>query len=271
MRKDGERLQSIQGYFRALADVHEAGTCPPLLSKISNAQHILDLTNEYARTPSARLVKIGISDASLFEKARADLKNLKTPPPDADPRDVLIREAEEALVGRCPDGFFPTPTSVSDRLLDYADLQPGLRMLEPSAGKGDLAEAMRSREPNASLEVCEIIGELDTILRLKGLNVVGHDFLQVTGQWDRIVMNPPFEKGQDIDHVLHAYECLAPGGILVSVMSAGPFYRSDNKAEGFRSWLAGEGGLVEDLGPGAFKKAFRSTGVNTKFVVIHKP
>ena len=30
-------------------------------------------------------------------------------------------------------------------------------------------------------------------------------------QFDAVVMNPPFEKQADIDHVLHAYKMLKPG------------------------------------------------------------
>jgi 16S rRNA G1207 methylase RsmC len=58
-----------------------------------------------------------------------------------------------------------------------------------------------------------------------------------TGAYDRIVMNPPFENGQDIAHVEHAYELLSPGGRLVTVMSEGPFFRQDKNAASFRNWL----------------------------------
>jgi hypothetical protein len=50
-------------------------------------------------------------------------------------------------------------------------------------------------------------------------------------------MNPPFEKGQDIEHVRHAYDQLKPGGRVVAIMSEGPFFRSDKKATEFRDWL----------------------------------
>lgn len=49
-------------------------------------------------------------------------------------------------------------------------------------------------------------------------------------------MNPPFERGQDVDHILHAYPMLAPKGILTAIVSAGVFHRKDNKARGFRSF-----------------------------------
>ena len=37
----------------------------------------------------------------------------------------------------------------------------------------------------------------------KGHDVEFSDFLEHEGVYDRIVMNPPFEKGADIDHVIN--------------------------------------------------------------------
>jgi 16S rRNA G1207 methylase RsmC len=87
-----------------------------------------------------------------------------------------------------------------------------------------------------------------------------------------LVMNPPFEAGQDIDHVRHAYACLAPGGHLVSIMSEAPFFRSDTKAVAFRTWLDELGGTSEHLPEDAFQRAesFRETGCRTRLVLISK-
>src|SRR3546814_16038496 len=70
-------------------------------------------------------------------------------------------------------------------------------------------------------------------------SVFAMDFLALTpdliGSFDRIIMNPPFDRGRDIDHVNHAIEFLAPGGILVAIMSAGPECKSDATAAAFRT------------------------------------
>ncbi len=71
-------------------------------------------------------------------------------------------------------------------------------------------------------------------------------------------MNPPFENGQEIDHVRHAFSLLAPGGRLVSVMSEGPFFRSDSKAIAFRAWLDEVGAETESLPENAFVEVKRS-------------
>jgi hypothetical protein len=81
-------------------------------------------------------------------------------------------------------------------------------------------------------------------------------------------MNPPFEHLQDIDHVRHAYEFLAPDGRLVSIMGEGPFFRQDHKAAEFRDWLESRGGWSERLPESSFQAS--GTGVNARIVVVEK-
>ena len=82
---------------------------------------------------------------------------------------------------------------------------------------------------------------LSDILSAKGHEVEFADFLEHHECYDRIVMNPPFENGQDIEHVQHAYSLLRSNGRLVSVMSEGPFFRSDQQSVAFRDWLDDRG------------------------------
>ncbi|MCV5997964.1 hypothetical protein, partial [Enterococcus faecalis] len=76
--------------------------------------------------------------------------------------------------------------------IDYADIKPGHEVLEPSAGKGNIADQIMVSAPDASLDVVEYNTSLASLLEVKGYNVVGNDFLEYSGkQYDRIVMNPP--------------------------------------------------------------------------------
>ena len=88
------------------------------------------------------------------------------------------------------------------------------------------------------------------------------------GDEDPPQLTSPQMKG--IEHLQHAYNQLAPGGRLVSVMSVGPFFRTDNKAQAFRTWLEGRDHEVEDLPDDAFQgiEAFRQTGVRTRLLSI---
>lgn len=168
-------------------------------------------------------------------------------------------------------GFFPTPSKVIDRMIEESDIESGMKVLEPSAGKGNIAERIRKEHKDVTLDVVEYNNTLHDYLKSQDFNVVGEDFLQFEGKYDRIIMNPPFEKGQDIDHVQHAYNLLEPGGRVVAIMSEGPFFRGDKKATGFREWLEENGGVSDKLEGGSFKDSERSTGVATRMVTIDKP
>lgn len=187
-----------------------------------------------------------------------------------------IKAAERAMVGTQIEGYWPTPATLANRVVAAADIRPGNRVLEPSAGKGDLADAVRRACPSAEIDVIEQAYSLRNILKLKGYSPLGEDdFLRFRPEWqyDRIVMNPPFEGLADIDHVQHAFSMLAPGGRLVAIMSQSPFFRSDRKAVAFRAWLAQVGGSATPNPAGSFAtaEAARTTSVATQTVVIDAP
>ncbi|QEG35902.1 methyltransferase [Bythopirellula goksoeyrii] len=186
--------------------------------------------------------------------------------------DDPIRVAERELIGKDLPGFFPTPRAVIEQMLDYAQIQPQHTVLEPSCGKGDIVEALRQTIPAAQISALEKNRTLAEVLAAKAIEVEFTDFLEHNRQYDRIVQNPPFESGQDIDHVRHALACLTPGGRLVSVMCEGPFFRNDTKSTEFRAWLHEIAGESYELPADAFRAtdAFRQTGVKTRIVVIDK-
>lgn len=162
------------------------------------------------------------------------------------------------------DGFFETPLDVIDRMT--ALVWPDGRVLEPSAGLGAIAKELRV--PKSDIQCIEKNTQRAEALQAKGYAVQCADFLTVSpSEFDTILMNPPFEEGQDIDHVMHAFKFLAPGGSLVSVMSAGAFFRSDRKATYFRDWLASVHGTMHKLPDNSFKAS--GTVVNACLVVIN--
>ena len=184
------------------------------------------------------------------------------------------KQLERELIGnkRIGNDFFPTPKETAQRMVAEAGLEPGMKVLEPSAGNGNIAEVIRAAGVNP--DVVEQSSRLREILEAKGFNVVEHDFLDVKdGQYDRIVMNPPFSNGQDAEHIHHAYTLLNPGGKLVAIAGEGIFLRNDAKATAFREWLDEVGGTSEKLPEGTFKDSslMATTGVNARMVVIEKP
>ncbi len=218
-----------------------------------------------------RIRATGIDTEEKFAKAKSDLNELGKKPVDRS-KEQKIRTAEQALLGTKIPGYFPTPKATAEKLVEMADIQPSMSVLEPSAGKGNIADVIKEQVPDADLKTIEWQTSLSDILKMKGYDVIGNDFLEHQGQYDRIVMNPPFERFQDVDHVRHAYDQLKPGGKLVSIMSESPFFRSDKKAVEFREWLESVGGTSEKLPEKPFaEKSERATGVSGRIVTIDKP
>jgi hypothetical protein len=212
-----------------------------------------------------RLKKLGVSTDSDLRSVLREYVTYRQAARGPDP----IKTKERELFGKKIPGFFPTPPAVVDRMLQEAGIEPGMDVLEPSAGKGNIADAIKREgvEP----VVLEINPTLRDLLELKGYELAGRDFMEYSGAHDLIIMNPPFEKGQDIDHVRHAYGLLNPGGRIVSIMSDGPFFRSDKKASEFREWIDSVG-WSEKLPTGSFANTneVAQTGTSSRIVVIDK-
>lgn len=167
-----------------------------------------------------------------------------------------------------PDNFdyFPTPPEVAEQLFELADLQADHVVLEPSAGGAALARPMA--EIVARVDCVESVPPAAAELRKEFDNVIEDDFLKVepSPDYDRVVMNPPFSKRNDIHHVLHAAKFLKPGGRLVSVMASGVTFREDRLATEFREFVEEHNGTIEPLPEGSFKVS--GTGVNTVIVTL---
>lgn len=164
-------------------------------------------------------------------------------------------------------GFFETPPEVLDVLLRHAELRPGLTALEPSAGRGRIAGLLEAA--GCEVTCVELQPQNVDILLGAGYRALCADFLaldSITPRFNRIVMNPPFARQADIDHVTHALDFLAPGGRLVSVMSLGVTFRANRKTLDFVNLVEHHGGFFERLPEDAFKPS--GTLVQTVVVVI---
>jgi predicted RNA methylase len=175
--------------------------------------------------------------------------------------------AGEVVSAKQALGFFETPPGVVARLIDLAELAAGLTVLEPSAGEGAIVKAIAPLV--GAVVACEIDPGRAAALRRQGITCLHEgDFLALapTISFDRVVMNPPFARRADIDHVRHALAFLKPGGRLVSVMAVGVTERVNRKAGDFRKLVADHGGFFEELPRDAFKPS--GTGVATVIAVI---
>jgi hypothetical protein len=161
-----------------------------------------------------------------------------------------------------PD-FFPTPPEVIDRMLQLARIDTTHRVLEPSAGAGDLCLAVRKL--GAVVECFEINSDLHQALTLLDFQPLDRDFLFATPRpiYNRVLMNPPFSGDAYIDHVRAAYNWLAPGGELVAVLPNGYCGSRITKRREFTDWLDDLGVDRYDNLANAFTKSDRSCGVST--------
>lgn len=183
----------------------------------------------------------------------------------ADILDTAMLTGEYTNIKQSLDQF-DSPQDVVDMVIARAGIEPGMKALEPSAGIGFLAtEAARKGAEVHCIE--KYPARIKALLSNPLLATVEEaDFLMVKPKrvYDRVIMNPPFSKQQDIDHVNHAMKFLDHGGILVSVMSAGVLFRENRKTKEFRDGVIEWGGTFENIPDGAFK----SSGTMVRSVIV---
>lgn len=147
----------------------------------------------------------------------------------------------------------------------------GKRLLEPSAGRGALATVAEAA--GAKVVAVENYHPSVLALRAKGFEVIEQDFLTVTpehiGHFQAVLANPPFTKGNDIEHVMHMWKFLQPGGQLAAIMSTRWQTGKLSTHRAFRAFLDQHEAEVEEIPAGAFKAS--GTGVATVRVYIRKP
>lgn len=231
---------------------------------------------KHANIRLQRITRLGITSLFELRAALRELVRIKDGVQLTPEQKKLqqIRELERKFVGRKIEGFFPTPALLAAEVVQKAGIVAGDRILEPSAGLGHLAEAITEAHPDNHLLCMEIYQPLAEGLILKGFETICSDFLQWDGndmekRFDKIIMNPPFENLQDIDHVLNAWNILNTGGRIVAIM-ANNKHRDTEKVKSFMEFVD-QYGTYEENPVGSFSSAFRPTGVNTITVILDKP
>lgn len=117
--------------------------------------------------------------------------------------------------------FYPTPQSLSLRCWQKFKDRNFQRVLEPSAGHGDLVKPFieLDRYSRIHIDACEIDISKHPILREAGINVVGLDFMAMesAASVSHFIMNPPFAVGAA--HALHAWD-IAFDAEIVAIINA---------------------------------------------------
>jgi len=176
------------------------------------------------------------------------------------------------------DDFFPTPPTLTKRMLKGLEFKCRDAILEPSAGKGDLIKAIKDhtkehyyRDYLEDIDAVEIDPNLRKVLKGQQIRVVHSDFLTFATlkRYDYIIMNPPFSSGAE--HLTKALEFLKPGGTCVCILNAETLrnpYTNVRKAlvQKLEDWKAS----IEYV-PNAFKTAERKTGAEVAMIKVACP
>ena len=161
--------------------------------------------------------------------------------------------------------FFETPKKLAKQMIKMAKLNSGDLILEPSAGKGAIADEIKI----GILAVNELNKNNYKKLKEKYSQATNYDFLESGfGFFNKIIQNPPFSKQQDIDHILRAFDFLKSGGMLVSIISESPFFRENKKSVEFRKFLKDNNAEIIKNPEGTFKES--KTMVNSRLIKIIK-
>ena len=191
--------------------------------------------------------------------------------------------------------FYPTPPELAKKMLDGVKFSHVKYVLEPSAGKGDLVDALFSAIKNASdyydryanvdVDMIEKDPELQCLLKGKefdntdpydrhciGCRLVHDDFLSFSTRkhYDLILMNPPFSKAAE--HVFKALRMQQQtGGAVIALLNAQTLKNPcTNVRKALLKELTDAGASIEYV-QDAFLFAERKTSVEVAIVKVLYP
>ena len=177
--------------------------------------------------------------------------------------------------------FYPTPETIINKMLCDIDFKMIHSILEPSAGKGNIVEAIKKKEKfysstynkvNYDIDCIEADQNLQSILKGKNFRVVYNDFLtyDTMKEYDIIIMNPPFSNG--CKHLLKALEMQQRnGGAIVCLLNAETLKNPcTNERLDLQRKLTEYNAKVEFI-QDAFMDAERKTAVEIALIKVQLP
>jgi predicted RNA methylase len=234
--------------------------------------------------------------AEVVKRLRGKWKRGKGHVFEYDPEPALraVLETRE-LPDKNPLAYFPTPMKLAHDLVSLISPgSPGLRILEPSAGSGNLIAAAKTKWPAATVVGVEAdpinVAQLgarewptpswwdrwcDDEIGYGDVEIMNRNFLalderRLGGKFNIIIMNPPFSVDGDRvaweTHMRHAWSLLEDGGALMCLAPAGTWETSTRKRfVQLRSWLDQIGAskiMIED-------GAFAESGTKIKTLALY--
>lgn len=310
--KKKERLLKYATIADTLAKLWETNSVPFLLQRIktgADIEHIM-LSNfpspphddmpvdGWYRKEYPSLLnkshKLGFYTHHQFEEAKVALLAFSKGVTVKKDKYVELMENYPGI--RSIPSFFPTPDKICNEMVLDACIDYGMSVFEPSAGIGSIIEAIKEYHKDDNLKI--FCNEYNSMLcgyvkEKHGIDCWNLDLMEIqfSHQFDRILMNPPFEKLQDAKHIMKCFTALKSGGRLISIAGMGWTFNTSAVAEEFRTflglseqdckylqkvdnWLEGATDeltcTVKCLPQGSFKTSFNSTSVETTYIIIDK-
>ena len=231
-----------------------------------------------------------LAASPFIQQVTRDVEALQDDTPDDHSRRTALDVVSMTSGERARKTFYPTPEKLAEKLLGGIKWELVESILEPSAGKGDLARYVAGRLfyqhhhwpahdehdwhnaiHDADIDCIEIDAALRDTLEGGGFRVVHDDFLTYETQkrYHLIVMNPPFDEGAE--HLLKALELSERGGMVYCILNAetlrNPY--TQRRADLVKK-LQAYGAEIE-YATGAFQDAERKNDVEVALVRVNIP
>lgn len=168
--------------------------------------------------------------------------------------------------------FYPTPHTLISKMFAKVKKKPH-KILEPSAGKGDIVEFINDytgyhNRSYCDISVIEINSDLQATLLGKNYKLIDTDFLSYSGpdKYDLIIANPPFDSGDQ--HLLKAIDIMYRGEIVFLLNAETIKNPYTNTRQLLTKKLTALNAEIEYI-QNAFVDAERPTGVEVALVYIN--
>ena len=166
--------------------------------------------------------------------------------------------------------YFATPEPIGYKMVEWAHLKPGDRVLEPSAGHGAIARFFPDTVDAKAIEPSNDLSSKLTVNTTAQVIRGRFEDHNAVNKYDCVLMNPPFGIGGKtaIEHLAKAFDRhLNNFGRVIAIIPEGGM--ADRR---FTAWMNNteEAHLTAEIGlpPVTFQRA--GTSVKTKIVVIDK-
>lgn len=225
-----------------------------------------------------------------FEKAGGKYKrNTFVFPDPAQPHIERLLNGDKVNVKK-EFQFYASPPEIAKRLVELAEIEDGMTILEPEGGDGAIIEQIYKAfprhmsgpndKPCVTVDYYEIMPLNQQILSKKiaanvrwssSTSFMGADFLgkKRDFKYDRVIANPPFDKSKYIDHIYEMYKVCKPSGRIVTCAPPGFQLSNLKKQSMFRQFITNHDAEIIELERGDFKES--GTMIQAVIIVINKP